>query len=237
MGHGSTTGGLLINPSGTSALCANPTPGGGTADTHRALLVAMDQWVDQGIAPPPSNYPRVENGTLVPVSEYLASFPAIPGIGKPTGPNTYELLNFGSTFTSIGGVRSTEPPTRGPAYQMFVPKPDADGLDIAGVRPMQIRVPLGTSTGWNVRNAQHRPADSLCGLTGTYAAFAETAAQRQASGDPRLSLEERYSNHGGFVQAVVQAAKELVRARFLLKEDANRYIDAAAQSDVLKPKP
>ena len=113
MGHGSTTGGLLIGPPGTSALCANPTPGGGTADTHRALLVAMDQWVDQGIPPPPSNYPRVEDGTLVPVGEYLATFPAIPGIGKPIGLNTYELLDFGPTFTSAGGVRSIEPPVRG----------------------------------------------------------------------------------------------------------------------------
>lgn len=234
MGHGSTTGGLRVNPPTTSALCANPVPGGGIADTHRALLVAMDLWVEQGIPPPPSTYPRVEDGTLVSVADYQAAFPTIPGIGKPAGQNTYELLDFGPTFTSIGGVRSKEPPTLGPTYQSFVPKPDADGLDLAGVRPMQIRVPLGTTTGWNLRNAAHRPADSLCGITGMYVAFADTPAQRQAAGDPRLSVQERYGSHAGFVSAVVRAAKDLVRARFLLKEDADRYIDAAAQSNVLE---
>jgi hypothetical protein len=197
----------------------------------------MDLWVEHGIEPPPSNYPRLENGTLVPVSEYLAAFPTIPAIGKPVGPNTYELLNFGATFTSMGGVRSIEPPLLGPSYLMFVPKADADGLDIAGVRPMQIRVPLGTSTGWNVRNAEHRPEDSLCGLTGTYKPFAMTRAERQATGDPRLSLEERYRNHGGFVSAVAHAARDLVTARFLLEEDAERYIKGAAESMVTKPVP
>jgi hypothetical protein len=169
------------------------------------------------------------------VADYLAAFPAIPGMDKPIGLNTYELLDFGATFTSRGGIRSTEPPVLGPSYMLFVPKADTDGLDIAGVRPMQIRAPLGTTVGWNVRNAAHRPADSLCGLTGSYVPFAETVSERLATGDPRPSLQERYTSHDGFVRAVQQAAKELVRSRLLLKEDADRYIQAAQQSTVLQP--
>jgi len=118
---------------------------------------------------------------------------------------------------------------------MFVPRADADGLDIAGVRPMQIRVPLGTNTGWNVRNAAHRPQDSLCSLTGTYVPFATSLAERLASGDPRPSLQERYVDHGGFVYAVLVAAKQLVLARFLLMEDFYKYAQGAAASSVLQP--
>jgi Tannase and feruloyl esterase/Alpha/beta hydrolase domain len=232
--HGFATGGVLIGPAGTNPLCANPTPGGSIADTSRALTVALDEWVDQGIAPPPSNHPRIENGTLVSLADYVAAFPSIPFIGKPTSFNTYQLLNWGPTFTSAGGIRSIEPPGLGPSYAMFVPKADADGLDIAGVRPMPIRVPLGTNTGWNVRNATHRPQDSLCGLTGTYVPFATTLAERLATGDPRPSLQERYTDHGGFVYAVSVAAKQLVLARFLLMEDFYKYVQGAATSDVLR---
>ena len=233
--HGFNTGGLLLGAPGTNALCANPTPGGSIADTSRAMTVVLDEWIDQGIPPPPTSYPRLEDGTLVSLADYVAAFPSIPGIGKPTSFNTYELLSWGPTFTGMGGIRSIEPPLIGTSYTMFVPKANADGLDIAGVRPIQIRVPLGTSTGWNVRNAAHRPQDSLCALTGTYVPFATTLAQRLASGDPRPSLQERYTDHAGFVYAVMVAAKQLVLARFLLPEDFYKYVQGAAASSVLKP--
>src|SRR5204862_7804982 len=101
----------------------------------------------------------------------------------------------------------------------------ADGLDAAGIRPMQIRVPLGTSTGWNVRTAEHR-GPALCGLTGSFIPFARTKDERTRSGDPRLSLEERYKDDRGFVARVEAAAKALVRERFLLHEDADRFVTA-----------
>jgi len=80
------TGGLLQGPSGSSALCANPTPGGSNFDdTLKALAVALDQWADKGIEPPPSNYPGLKHGTLVRPDDFIANFPTIPGIGVPTG--------------------------------------------------------------------------------------------------------------------------------------------------------
>ena len=116
---------------------------------------------------------------------------------------------------------------------MFVPKADEDGLDVAGIRPMEIRVPLGTNTGWNVRAAASR-GPNLCGLSGSFIPFATTRAERLASGDPRKSLEERYIDHQGYVNAVKRAANKLVEQRFLLAEDAKRFIDEAEASDVLK---
>ena len=64
--------------------------------------------------------------------------------------------------------------------------------------------------------------------------FARTRAVRVASGDPRLSLEERYGSHDGYVRAVRAAAGELVAERLLLEQDAERLIREAELSDVLK---
>jgi hypothetical protein len=55
-----------------------------------------------------------------------------------------------------------------------------------------------------------------------------------AKGDPRKSLKERYKDHDGYVAAVEQAAAELVQLRFLLQEDANRFISDAKTSSVLQ---
>jgi Alpha/beta hydrolase domain len=222
-----------VNPIFPNIECQNLTNTGSTAATFRALLIALDAWADQGIEPPRSHYPRLQNNTLVSLDAARAAFPAIPGVEFPAVLNELELLNFGPEFDAEGGRLTVLPPLVGPSYTVLVPKPDKDGLDIAGIRTMEVRAPLGTNTGWNVRAAGSR-APNLCTLTGSFIPFAETTAERLATGDPRLSLEERYQDHFGFVQAVVRAARRLVRDRFLLEEDADTYISQAAESDVLR---
>ncbi|HEY7188096.1 MAG TPA: alpha/beta hydrolase domain-containing protein [Vicinamibacterales bacterium] len=223
--HGFTTSGLRTPPPGRLARCANPTPSS-TNDTLRAMLVAMDAWADRNTLPPPSNYPRTEDGTLVTLDEARRVFPRIPNAVAPAVLNELELLDFGAAFGRMGGLLSLQPPVSGRRYPLLVPKPDADGLDIAGIRPMQIRVPLGTSTGWNVRTPEHG-APNLCGLTGSFIPFARTKAERLRANDPRQSLEERYPTDQAFVRAVETAARALVRDRFLLQEDAHRFLEAA----------
>ncbi len=231
--HGFGTVGLLTPPAGQSPLCQNPTHSAFVPEITRALLVAMDEWADQGIEPPKSNYPRLEGKTLVSLDEAREAFPEISGVNFPTVLNEYELLDFGPEFGRLGGVLTLQPPRLGASYEMFVPKADKDGLNIAGIRPVQIRVPLGTSTGWNVRAPGHRPPN-LCSLTGSFFPFADSKAERLVTGDPRKSLEERYKDHDGFVKAVKKAAKDLVKERFLLEEDAQKFIQAAEDSDVLR---
>jgi hypothetical protein len=206
------------------------------APSVRALIVDLDKWVDQGIQPPPSDYPGIQRGTVVTLDQYRKLFPAIPGAAVPTVMSELNLLDFGPGFSPVGGRLTVLPPLLGPQYQVFVPKPDKDGVGIAGIRPMQIRVPLGTNVGWNVRAPGHR-APNLCGPTtspGSFMPFETTKAERLAAGDPRLSLQERYKNHQGFVNAVRKAAKQLERERFLLPEDGNTFISAAEASDVLR---
>jgi hypothetical protein len=218
---------------GPTGMCQYPTNPNYHGPTLRALLMALDAWADRGVEPPRSQVPDVRRGTLVTLDEARAAFPAIPGVEFPTVLNELEVLNYGPEFGSEGGRLTLLPPVLGASYAVLVPKPDKDGLDIAGIRPMEIRVPLGTNVGWNVRAPGLREPN-LCGLSGSFIPFAETKADRLASGDPRRSLEERYKTHEGYVRAVEQAARRLVREGFLLEEDAQRFIDAAEASDVLR---
>jgi len=241
--HAFISGSFLFPTAGTAALCSNPTPGSGINwETLRATLRNIDRWAEasghqrgddaEGFEPPKSNYPSVLDGTLVTLNEAAGAFPAIPNVSFPTVYDTYQLLEFGPRFGPQGGVLTVEPPLNGPSYAIRLPQTDAIGIHLAGVHQIESRVPLGTSTGWNIRSPAHR-GPNLCVLTGSYFPFAATKAERLLSGDPRPSLQETYVNHDGFVNAVRAAARELVRERFLLEADADADVDAAEASNVL----
>ena len=189
---------------------------------NRSLLVALDQWATQEIPPPDSRVPCSGDGTLASPSPQAATgFPAIPGVRHPERVNGLSEMDY-----------SQQPPAPvpGKAYRVLVPKVDADGNELAGIRLPDISVPLGTHTGWNLRGAGFSAGALM--LVGAYFPFAETRAERQANGDPRPSLEERYPSHDAYVAAVTRAAAELQEARLLLAEDAERYIAAAQASSI-----
>jgi hypothetical protein len=198
----------------------------------RALLVALDEWVSWGAEPPRNQVPKRSNGTLVPpLPQESVGFPRIPG-GKYNGlPHTGDLLDFG--FSWVNGVLTTLPPVmRESAYPVLVPRTDSDGNDIAGVRYPDIAVPLATYTGWALRAGP--AADDGCDGMGRQIPLAQTAADRLAKGDPRLSIEERYKTHDGYVKEVDKAVRKLVKQGFLLEEDAQQCVHAAETSNVLK---
>jgi hypothetical protein len=231
--HSGGTG--VLSPPRPAGMCQYQTQGDSWAPTLRALLVALDEWADRGVEPPKSNYPTVGDKTLVSLAEAKAAFAAIPEVTFPTVVNELSLPNFGPQFQPSGGRLTEFPPTLGARYEVLVPKPDNDGFDMAGIRPMEVAAPIGTITGWNVRAADHG-APGLCGLSGSFIPFASTKVDRVAQGDPRPSLEERYRDHDGFVGAVEAASRRLVKERFLLQEDADQYIQAAKNSDILRQK-
>ena len=96
-----------------------------------------------------------------------------------------------------------------------------------------MEAPVATTTGWALRREGFSENEG-CEADGQHIPFKLTKAERMAAGDPRLSLEERYQNHDGYVQAVTRAARKLQWQRFLLLEDVQRYIEEAEASDVLQ---
>jgi hypothetical protein len=212
---------------------SNPNP---YREGMRALLVALERWLTEGEKPPPSQIPLIREHSLVRSDQARIRWPSIPGV-KYTGLlNELTLLDFGVDFDhrAESGVVA-EPPivVTGHDYVVLVPKVDTDGNEIAGIRSVTLRAPLGTYTGWNLRRAGFAE-DELCGPQGTFVPFKQTRLERLAAGDPRLSLEERYGDHAGYVAAVTTAANELVENGYLLPEDAARLIAAAEASNVLQ---
>jgi hypothetical protein len=196
----------------------------------RALLVDLDKWVTDGKAPPPSKLPRRGDGTLVSSKQSDVGFPAIPGVKYNGRMHTGDQFDFGPQADA--GILTTLPPKMmGSPYPAFVPRADADGNTVAGIRLPDIVVPVATYAGWNLRK---NPAEDGCDHAGTVIPFAKTKAERLAKGDPRPSLEERYADHAAYVGAVRKAAADSVRQGFLLKEDADRYVAAAEASDIGK---
>src|SRR5882757_7716047 len=80
-----------------------------------------------------------------------------------------------------------------------------------------VEVPIGTYTGWNLFNRSFFE-DGFCTLQGSFIPFAPTRAERLATGDSRLSIEERYPLKEAYAAAVKQAAERLVSNRHLLPE-------------------
>jgi hypothetical protein len=232
--HGGGPGGFNPNPQRQDCceLITNPNP---SSDTLRALQNALVEWVVKGTLPPPSQYPRLDRGELAPPTQAAMGFPAIPGTPLPDGVLTplYEY-DFGKQFryNDLSGVITIQPPPIRQILPTVVPKVDADGNEIVGVASVQHQVPLGTYTGWNtVANGFYK--GHIRTNTGAFIPFARTKAERLASGDPRLSLEERYGTHEKYVAQVRAAAERLVRGRYLLQDDAERLIKQAEASKVL----
>jgi hypothetical protein len=199
----------------------------------RALLVDMDQWVTAGVEPPRSRVPHVSDGTLVaPMPQSTQGFPKITGVTYNGRMHTGDLFDYGPDFDK-GIITSWPPRLVGTPYPALVPKTDADGNDVAGIRIPEVAVPVATYTGWALR-ANPAGGDDGCDAAGQMIDFAKTKADRMATGDPRLSLEERYPTHDAYVNAVSAAANALARDRLLLPEDVEAYVKKAQDSPIGK---
>ena len=203
-----------------------------------AILGALADWVTKGTPMPASRYPRIADGTLVSPTRSAMGFPPIPGRPSPDGV-LFPLIdyNVGPTFhySDESGI-TTQVPAVKRALPRLVPRVDADGNEVAGVKSPQQMAPLGTYTGWNIRSSGVFK-DQMCifnSPVGGFIPFAQTRAERVASGDPRLSLEERYRTHDGYVDAVKRATETLIKEGFLRAADAAEMISQAQASDILR---
>ena len=193
----------------------------------RALLVAMEQWVREGVAPPPSRYPRRQDGTLVRAAE--VAWPNIPGVTSPR--------------TSIAGTRGVNrllPRDGGGGTPLpyLVPQTDRDGNELGGLRLPEVDVPLSTYTGWNFRNDKIGGTEQQFALMGGYVPFASTKAERERTRDPRLSIEERYQSREHYLRLVREATGPLVKSGYLLAADVPAVLQRAGDHwDLLAKRP
>ena len=191
--------------------CAFPTNPLNAGPPVRALLVALDGWISNGALPPPSRYPSRADGTLVAPTVDDAGFPRIPGFAYPARIAQPTLIKADAM-----------PPTKGAAYPVFVPKTDADGRDLAGLRLPTLEAPAATHTGWNLRKAGFGEGE-LCDNNGAMIPFAATREERLKNNDSRLSMAERYPDAGDRAAAIAKAAQQLVQDRLLLEDDAKLF--------------
>ncbi len=122
-----------------------------------------------------------------------------------------------------------EPPEVGKAFPVLVPQVDADGNEVGGLRLPEVAVPLATYTPWSYRAEEIGAPGELADFRGSFLPFAATRDERQASGDPRPSLEERYRSREEYVGRYTAAALELVEGRYLLAEDLPEMIAHAGR--------
>ncbi len=193
----------------------------------RAVLVNLDAWASHGVEPPASRVPLLANGTLVPTESSAAVHATIPGVDLPSEWNRLMRLDFGPGAAE-GRLDILPPRVVEDPYPALVSAVDSDGNDVAGIRLPDVSVPLATHTAWNLRHPDIGAPDLLILLAGATHPFPRTAAERQAAGDPRPSIEERYASKEDYLQRVIEAAAQLVMDRYLLEEDVERILERAS---------
>lgn len=224
------------NNFGTGVLPANPVP---HRETVNAIRQHFRRWVMDEVAPPPSRWPRLADGTLAEANKAALRFPTLPQL-RPTIPEPDFVmpvhdLDWGPRFDPVdgSGVPANAPPKIRQVLKMFAPVVDADGNERGGVPVVLLDAPLGSYLGWNIAAGGFHQGQ-ICNYVGGMIPFARTRAEREAGGDPRPSLEERYRDHDGYVAAVKRAAERAAKEGFLLDGDAAALIRAAEKSAVLR---
>jgi len=181
----------------------------------RAMIANLDAWVRSNTLPPASSYPKIADGTLVPLQQY--ALPAIPSVNRPHEANQARRLDFGPNWRD--GLLTIQPPKVGEAFPVLVPQVDRDGNERDGVRLPEITVPLATYTSWNLRDASIGAPDQRVAFEASYISFPKTELERKNSGDPRRSIAERYSSRQDYLSRYSSAVEELVKQRWILPED------------------
>jgi hypothetical protein len=226
-GHGVVP---LVHLSGSEgAMGANPLNAVTYAPLTRAALVNLDRWVSEGIEPPPSAFPRIGDGTAITPDEALAYFHAVPGATVADPERRLMVWRTDNGADAATGVMQHVPARLGERYQNYVSALDADGNEVAGIHMPDVSVPVATYTGWNPRHPDTGGTGQINLMQGSTFPFPATRAERERTGDPRPSIEERYPSREAYLAQVRIAAEALVAQRYLLAEDVDVALRLAAE--------
>ncbi|MAG33115.1 MAG: hypothetical protein CL908_19730 [Deltaproteobacteria bacterium] len=194
-----------------------------TSDINRALLRHMQLWVEEEIAPPPSVVPAIADGTLVEAASLR--YP-LASLATPRSPHVAYRMNFGSHWSD--GIIDQQPPKRGAALAIRVPAVDALGNEATGIRPLEVRVPVGSYVPWALRTGFSTASDEMVGYLGSFIPLAR-ADELRHTGDARPSLESLYPTRDAYETKVAFEIDTMVENGWLLRRDRVHAFRAAIE--------
>ncbi|HEY2630573.1 MAG TPA: alpha/beta hydrolase domain-containing protein [Usitatibacter sp.] len=164
------------------------------------------------LQPNPLDWAPVSRALLLRLDEWVAVN------REPPGSKLMPLQPASSMGAALGA------PEHLPNAVVQIPRRDADGNALGGVRLPEAEVPLGTYAGLNL------PHSRGCMLIGAFVPFAYSKAGRGVEEDPRPSISERYATRDIYVDRVRNAARRLVGEGFMLPEDAAIVVQGVASN-------
>lgn len=194
-------------------LCEYPINSLSWAPVLRALICRMKDWIDSGKAPPPSIYPSLNDPARVSIIQLAELMPYIPGFAFHHAHGKIDVLDHDEFPPKVRVAN---------AYPIRVMRVNIDGNPFDGVLLPELRVPIATYSGRNLRRSGTAAGD-LFGTIGSAIPFAPSRDARIASGDARASIEERYANEAQYRELLQAAAHQLVAAGLMLREDVAYY--------------
>ena len=198
----------------------------------RAALINLDNWVASGVEPPPDRHPRIDDETAVDRGAVLRAVSALPEQALPDPERLPGIRTVDLGPHAAAGI-GRYPVEEGESYPSYVSAVDEDGNEVAGIGLPDITVPVATHLGWNLRDPETGAPEQLMSMSGSTRFFAATRKDRDAAGDPRESIEERYADRNDYVARVEAATSSLVADCYLLAEDAELVVsNAVARFDV-----
>ncbi len=197
----------------------------------RAALDNLDRWVTTGEEPPASRHPSLNDGTAVESHTLLERFAQLPRLRVPTQTTRAIRLDYGPE--SHLGRTTKLPAGEGAEFPALVADLDESFNERGGIRLPDLAVPVATYTGWNLRDESIGNPDLFIGITGGLAGWTHplpaTQAERESTGDPRASIEERYASREDYLEQVTRAAMDLVAEGYLLEEDVPEVVALAGR--------
>ena len=200
---------------------------------YRCVLMNLVGWIVDGVEPPPSAVPRWRDGTAATRADVLGALGAIPTlcVADPDELPVLRPLDLGPDADRGVGRYPAVPAGR--PYPTAVSAVDADGNEVAGLRMPDVTVPVATHLGFNPRHRELGGQGQILEYYGSSVRFPLDAAEREATGDPRVSIAERYDGLDDYLDRVRAAAETLVAQRHLLVEDVELCVELARRRYLL----
>ena len=231
--HGSGSG--LPRPASSGQLPPNPNR---WAQLSESLMVAMVRWVAEGAEPPPSRYPRIEDGSLVASHNGQEinhdAWNPLSGINHPRAIYQPGVADYGVRWESER-IIDTHPQTARGYYNPLVPAVNRDNNDSAEttVLPPLTQAPLATFVPWNLRAVATGAPLSLARLSGGYIPLPANKVAAAQSSDARRSLDELYRDFDDYLMQYEKATDKLIAEGYLLAEFKRDYMNIAEQNAAL----